>query len=56
MKAIIEAKFNKEDMIDQPALNDEFDGDMLKAMKWLFKAERMGIFRDENLKLIRIEK
>ena len=55
MKAILEVEFKQSDMIDRKSLKEEFDNDMLKFMKWLFKDDSVGIFNKE-IKLIDIKK
>ena len=51
MKAIIEVEFDKDIMFDEESVKDEFGGDFLKAMQWLFELESIGIF-EEKLKLV----
>ena len=54
-KAIFEVEFDKGFMIDDDTLKEEFDGDMTKAIKFLYEGDGMGIF-DDNPKLVRVEK
>ena len=54
-KAIFEVEFDKNFMVSDDVLKEEFDGDMTKVMKFLYKEDGMGIFLD-NPKLVRVEK
>lgn len=55
MKAILEVKFNLSDMFDKETIDNEFNGDVLKAMRWLYKDDSIGIF-NKPIKLINIIK
>lgn len=55
MKAILEVEFDEDKMIDKETLEKEFDGDLLKLMKYLYKLEDMGIF-ENKIKLVGIKK
>lgn len=50
-KAILEVEFDPDMMIDQEALDESFDGDWVKYMRWLLEQEDMGIF-EEKIKLV----
>lgn len=50
-KAILEVEFDADMMIDQEALDESFDGDWVKYMRWLLEQEDMGIF-EEEIKLV----
>ena len=53
MKAILEVEFDKDMMIDQESLDQDFGGDWLKFMQWMFKEDGIGIF-EEEIKLIEV--
>ena len=55
MKAIFEMKFKQSDMIDRKSLKEDFDNDITKLMKYLYKEESLGLFTNE-LRLIKIIK
>lgn len=54
MKAVLEVRFDPETMIDSSSLKTEWNNDLLKLMKWLFKEENIGIF-EEEIKLIGVK-
>jgi hypothetical protein len=53
MKAIFEVDFNLSNMIDNGSLENDFNGDALKFMQWLYNEEGFGIFH-ELPKLIKV--
>lgn len=53
MKAIFEAEFEPDMMIDSEALQSEYGGDLNKVMQYLYEQEGTGIFNE--IKFIRCE-
>lgn len=53
MKAILEVEFDKDQMICEEGLKD-FDGDMFKALQWMYKEDNIGVFANE-IKLVAIK-
>ena len=52
--AVFEIPFDADIMFSEQAIKDEFGGDWLKAMQWLFEEEGPGLFIDEPAKLTAI--
>jgi hypothetical protein len=47
MKAIFEVEFDPDIMVDQETLDEDFGGDWLTFMQWLYAEEGLGIFSEE---------
>jgi len=47
MIAVFEVEFDADAMFDDFTLNEMHNGDWVKAMKWLYGEEDMGIFIKE---------
>lgn len=55
MIAVFEVEFDTDMMWDEESIRTEMDGDWLKAMKWLYESDGLGIFSDEDeLKLVAV--
>lgn len=54
MKAIFEVNFSKKSMCEQKDVDEEYGGSWLKLMKYLYKSDGFGIFKNEP-KLIDIK-
>ena len=54
MVGVFEVEFESDSMWNEEALKTEMGGDWLKAMKWLFTEEDLGIFSEE-LELVAIK-
>lgn len=53
IKLTFEVVLDSDWVIDDETVKNEFNGSLLKAMKWLYKRE--GIFFNEPLKLVKAE-
>jgi hypothetical protein len=53
-KAVLEVVFIQEDMIDEETLRTEYNNNLLKVMKELFKCAGFRIF-DQPIKLVAIK-
>lgn len=52
--AVLEVMFDPDIMFDEVTLENEFGGDWLKAMQWLYGEEGTGVFY-ETPKLVEIK-